>query len=206
MESLTRNQLVPHTKVCSDVLRLLLNASWAEFVSADSVFSPSPKRMESNSMPPENEPNKWKSCWYQGCTLIVLFFLTKSNYLNLMKWLVDAGSIAQLVFSWWTNNQHTCVLKVSIEIIERYELDTYGEMLRVFTADDARILCLYLERHYKVRQRIHHDSLNSFENVSWEEAWERLDHWSFSFHSFFINKKQILLMVRNSGKLTGWAW
>ena len=27
---------------------------------------PSPKRMESNSMPPENEPNKWKSCWYQG--------------------------------------------------------------------------------------------------------------------------------------------
>ena len=149
---------------------------------------PSPKRMESNSMPRKMSLTSENLVGIKdGCTLIVL---TKSKYLNLMKWFLDAGSIAQLVFSWWTNNQHTCVLKVSIEIIERYELDKYGEMPRVFTAHDARILCLYWERDYKVRQRIHIDSLNSFKNVSWEEAWEWLDHWSFSFHSFFINKKQ----------------
>ena len=57
MESLTRNQLVPHTKVCSDVLRLLLNAPWAEFVSADSGL-PLSKEDGIKFHAPENEPNK----------------------------------------------------------------------------------------------------------------------------------------------------
>ena len=73
-----------------------------------------------------------------GCTLIVLFFFWASQSIWIWWsdwWMLDL--LLNLHFSWWTNNQHTCVLKVSIEIIERYELDKYGEMLRVFTTDDV---------------------------------------------------------------------
>lgn len=71
----TKPTCASQPQVCSDVLRLLLNAPWAEFVSADSVFSPSPKRMESNSMPRKVSLTSENLVGIKdGCTLIVLFF------------------------------------------------------------------------------------------------------------------------------------
>ena len=153
---------------------------------------PSPKRMESNSIPRKMSLTSENLVGIKdGCTLIVVFFFDQ----------VKVSESDEVIGGCWIYCS-TCIFMMNqqsthlrFESIYRnhwkilYELDKYGEMLRIFTADDARILCLYSERHYKVGQRIHHDSLNSFKNVSWEEAWEWLDHWSFSFHSFFISKK-----------------
>ena len=68
------------------------------------------------------------------------------------------------------NQQSTHLpFEISIEIIERYELDKYGEMLRVSTADDARFLqlmlrvstadgfevCLYIWKDLLLRSTLH---------------------------------------------------